>query len=98
MANRNFALDRAQKQDERVAAQRLAALRVALALAATQAKEAAGVADVAATYREGARGVCINCGESIQATDEVAIVLGTVSHYHKVVHVECIKETDQLAC
>ena len=97
MANRNFALDRAQKQDERVAAQRLAALRVALALAATQSKEAAGVAGVAAKYREGAMGVCINCGESIFATDEVAEVVGRLSHQHKVVHVECIRETDQLA-
>jgi transketolase C-terminal domain/subunit len=47
--------------------------------------------------REGAVGICINCGESISDTDEVAEVVGRFTTSHKVVHVECIKPTDQLA-
>lgn len=97
MANRTFALNRSHKQDIILAEASLNAFRASLAVAATQAKMAIGTFAVENRLREGAVGICINCGESISDTDEVAEVVGRFTTSHKVVHVECIKPTDQLA-
>jgi hypothetical protein len=97
MANNTFALKAAQKRDEELAQARLDAFVQANAAVAFQVKTALGVFVVQNQRREGAIGVCINCGESIFYTDEVAEVVGRFTHSHKTVHVECIRPTDTLA-
>lgn len=97
MANNTFALNRAHKQDAAAAAERLAVLSTVLGFAATQARLSCGVDYAENRHRDGAKGVCINCGESIFDTDELAEVVGRFTKSHKVVHVECIKPTDELA-